>query len=298
MPLIRQSHRLLAAIAVSTLGITASLSAHAENSALFASYNDESTRSVDTSPYQEFLSVMSVAENGRTLIAYDVAHAQALPFLSEYAAYLAGIPVEQLNRDEQLAYWLNTRNFLLIQGLAEDGRVRGFKKKRGTPDAPGAFWTEKRITVSGTPLSLQDIEQNILFAGWDDPNIVFGLYQGMRGGPALPRKPFTGQNVHAELAEAGRRFTSHSRNFRVRGDTVRVSSYFDWYLPLAYKGDEAALRSHLASFATQEQQNTVLADSQIDRRNLSTDFERYRTRQTNSGFSSTGGSRPAGGYGS
>ena len=266
-------------------------------SELFVSFHAESTAEVDTAPYEEMIRALSVTEAGRTLFAYDVANAQALPFFSEYVDYLANVPVAELNRNEQLAFWINTRNTLLIQALAEEKRVRGFKKKRGTPTAPGAFWTENRIEVAGTPLSLQAIEQNILFAGWNDPNIIFGLYQGVRGGPPLPRKPFTGANIEAELAEAGRRFTSQSRNFRVRGDKVRVSTYFDWYLPLAYKGDEAAMRAHLADFAKADQQDIVRSTGQISRRALSTDFEQYRARQVNTGVSSSG-ARPSGGYGS
>lgn len=297
MPHSRRPQRLLAAIAVSTFGVLTSPIALAEGAALFQAYDAESTAVVDTSPYDEIISALSVPENGRTLVAYDVAHAQARPFFSEYVDHLSNIPVSALNRDEQLAFWINTRNILLVQALAEEGRVRGFKKKRGTPAAPGAFWTEPRITVAGTPLSLHDIERDILFAGWDDPNIIYGLYQGMRGGPALPRKPFTGANIQAELTEAGRVFTSETRNFRIRGDKVRVSSYFDWYLPLAFNSDEAALRMHLASFAPTAQQTLVQAEGQIERRKMSTDFEQYRTRQATTGFSSSG-SRPTGGFGS
>ena len=298
MPLIRQPQRLLAALAISTLGSALPAIAQTEIPPQFSAYDAESRLVVDTQPYVEIISALSVPENGRTLIAYDIAHAQGLPFLSEYADYLGAIPVEDLNRDEQLAFWLNTRNFLLVQALAEERRVRGFKKKRGTPEAPGSFWTETRLTVGDTSLSLQDIEQNILFAGWDDPNIIYGLYQGIKGGPALPRKPFTGANVSAELAEAGRIFNAESRNFRVRNQTVRVSTYFDWYLPLAFDGNEQALRQHLAGFAKQDQQQLVSADGILTRRNLSTDFEQYRARQVQTSIPSNSGYTPSGGFGS
>lgn len=297
MPHTRPPHWLLAALAISALGVAAPAMAQVDTPAAFSSYDADSQLVVDTIPYEEIISALSVPENGRTLIAYDAAHEGALPFFAQYVDYLSGIPVERLNRDEQLAYWLNTRNILLVQGLAEQSRVRGFKKKRGTPGAPGAFWTETRITVAGTALSLQDIEQNILFAGWDDPNIIYGLYQGMKGGPALPRKPFTGANVEVELAEAGRIFNTEPRNLRVRGNSVRLSTYFDWYLPLAFDSDEQALRVHLAEFAKPEQQLVVSAEGKLDRRNLSTEFEQYRTRQVNVGASSSG-SRPARGFGS
>ena len=288
---------LFTAIAMTTVSAFSVLPAVAQASPAFSTYDEASTTVVDTTPYNEIISALSVTERGRTLMAYDVANAQALPFFKRYVNSLANVPVETLNRDEQLAYWLNTRNVLLIQALSAERRVNGFKKKRGTPKEPGTFWTEKRITVSGTPLSLQDIEQDILFAGWDDPNIIFGLYQGISGGPALPSKAFSGVTVHEQLAAAGRDFTSQSNNLRVKGNAVRISSYFDWYLILAFDGDEAAMRQHLADFAKPDQRNIVFADGELSRKKLSTSFERYRTRQANTGSGSTGAGSSRG-YGS
>lgn len=297
MPHVRPPRHLFAAAALTVFAVSAPFNALADEPALFASYDADSKIVIETAPYEEIIRALSVPEKGRTLVAYDVAHAQALPFFSQYVDYLAGVPVAELNRDEQLAFWLNTRNVLLVQALAEDGRVRGFKKKRGTPQNPGKLWREPVINIGGVSLSLHDIEQDILFAGWDDPNIMFGLYQGFRGGPTLPREPFTGANVRSELAEAGRRFTSETRNFRIRGDKVRLTSYFDWYLPLAFDGDEGALRAHLAGFARPDDQTVVRTSGQLSRRKLSTEFEQYTTRQASSGVSSSG-SRPVGGFGS
>ena len=297
MPQYRKSPVVFAALVATSLFALPLGTATAQSAEALAAYDEASTFVVDTQPYEEIIAALSVSERGRTLVAYDVARAQALPFFRQYVNYLEGIPVETLNRDEQLAYWLNTRNVLLIHALAEERRVSGFKRKRGTPDAPGAFWTEKRITVSGVPLSLQDIEQDILFLGWDDPNIIFGLYQGMEGGPALPRRAFSGAEVDSQLADAGRRFVTLPRNFRVRGDKVRISTYFDWYGEFAYDGDETVLRQHLASLAQPDQQATVRSEGMLSRRNLSTSFEQYRTRQAGAGSGSSG-SRPVRGAGS
>ena len=288
MSRVHKPHAIFAALALSTFSLSAATTAVAQTQSAFAAYDETSTAIVDTGPYAEIISALSVAERGRTLVAYDVARAQALPFFQQYVDYLSAVEVETLNRDEQLAFWLNTRNILLVQALAEERRVSGFKRKRGTPEAPGAFWTEKRITISGTPLSLQEIERDILFAGRDDTNIVFGLYQAIEGGPALPRQAFSGIEVTAQLADAGRRFVSLPRNLRVRGDKVRISTYFDWYAELAYGGDEALMRAHLATLVKPDQKDVVSTDGTLSRRNLSTSFEQYRTRQAGAGSGASG----------
>lgn len=294
MPGLRLSSALLSAIAVTAL---CALPMSAQTETLIAAHDDASTTVIDTAPYSELISALSVSERGRTLVSYDVAHARALPYFQQYVDGLASVDVASLNRDEQLAFWLNTRNILLVQAIAKSHRVSGFKRKRGTPSEPGSFWTEDRITVSGVSLSLQDIEQNILFAGWDNPHIIYGLYQGVEGGPALPREAFTGATVRAELVEAGRRFNVLPRNFRVRGDKVRVSTYYDWYLDLAFGGDESALRQHLATYAQANQKDAVTAEGELGRKKLSTTLEQYRTRQNTPGSVSSGVST-ARGFGS
>ncbi|MEL6862381.1 MAG: DUF547 domain-containing protein [Pseudomonadota bacterium] len=294
MPQSRPTRALFAAIAVA---FAAPLTANAEDAALFTQHDATSVVTVDNTAYSSMIEGLTAIERGRPLVAYEIARAEARPFFTQYASFLEGVPVSQLNRDEQLAFWLNTRNVLLIKAAVDENRIRRYKKLRGTPDAPGAFWTEPRITIDGTPLSLQDIEENILFAGWDDPNIMFGLYQGSKGGPALPLEPFSGATVHQALAEAGERFTADSRNFRVRGDSVRISTYFDWYASFAYDGDETALRSHLASFADEDARTAIAETATLSRKSFSTDFEQYRVRQVNvdlGGRSSSG----AGGFGS
>jgi hypothetical protein len=300
MPYTNRFRSTIAALALSTIGISAPAIASAQADVKFASYNSESVAVVNTDPYSEFLSALTIAERGRTLVAYEIAHAQGLTFMGDYVDYLASVPVSELNRDEQLAYWLNTRNFLLIHAISEEGRVRGYKKKRGTPAEPGSFWTQPRITVEGTELSLQDIEQDILFAGWNDPNIIFGLYQGVKGGPALKREPFTGAQVSNQLAEAARRFNSLPNNLRVRGEKVRISSYYDWYLPLAFDGSEEMLREHVSTLAKPADQDAVLTAAKLDRRKHSTEFEQYRVRQASagSGVSNGGAVRSGGGFGS
>ncbi len=285
MPQSRPTRALFAALAVV---LASPLAAQAEEASLFTEYDAASVAVVDNTAYSGMIEGLTAIQRGRPLVAYEIARAQARPFFEEYADFLEGVPVSQLNRDEQLAFWLNTRNVLFIKGVVDESRIRRFKQMRGTPSDPGAFWTEKRITIEGEALSLQDIEERVLFAGWDDPNIIFGLYQGSKGGPALPLEPFTGSTVHQTLATAGERFTADSRNFRVRGDSIRISTYFDWYLPLAYKNDEAALRAHLASFA-----DDATPAATFSRKALSTDFEQYRVRQVNvdlGGRSSAGSS--------
>lgn len=267
------------ALAISAAAMALTSVTQAEPAAPFAEFDATSTATVDTGPYAEFMSVLTLEDKGRTLVGYDVVRAQASEFMQGYAAYLSNVPVSALNRDEQLAYWLNTRNFLVVKTLSEDARLRSLKAKRGTPDAPGELWTKSVITVSGVALSLHEIEQNIILAGWDDPNLIFGLYQGLEGGPALPRTPFSGANVSDQLAALGAAYASDKTHVKPGKKSLRVSTYFDWYAASLYEG-ERDLVSHVASFLPEAGRAQALSAGKLNRKKLSTSFEQYRARQS------------------
>src|SRR5690554_3718758 len=111
------------------------------------------------------------------------------------------VPLGAFSRNEQLAYWLNLYNVTLLDEIVKIYPRRNLKKvlvgKKSILD-------EKVLTVSGVPLSLNDIEfilrQN--YAG--DPLVLYGLYQGIIGGPNIRKVAYTGSNVYAALEEIGR----------------------------------------------------------------------------------------------
>ncbi|MEM9740127.1 MAG: DUF547 domain-containing protein [Pseudomonadota bacterium] len=257
--------------------------------AVFSETSEQSGSAVDYAPYQELFNVLAIRDDERTLVAYEAIRESAAGFLTSYTRYLASVDVTSLSRDDQLAYWLNTRNFLVVKALSEERSLRNFDDKRGTPSAPGSLWSAKRISVNGVMLSIDDIERQILLGGWDNPYIIYGLYQGLEGGPALPSTPFNGQTVDAELSRIAAEFTKDRDIFRARRGSVRLGEFYEWYAPSVFDGDSAALLRHIreASRTGEVFQDTA----EISYRNMSSTVERFRPRQSSasSGFGSSGG---------
>ena len=154
-------------------------------------------------------------------------------------------PLRELNKNEQLAFWLNLHNVIIINKLIEEYPIDKLKSlrqsKRGTP-----FWEEKVTTIGGVPLSLMDIEQ-IVYHNFDNPVAIYGLFQGTIGGPRLATVAFDGDNVWMVLENNAAEFVNSNRGVRPKGTRVEVSIFYEWS-KVAFGGSDEAVLEHIFSY--------------------------------------------------
>ncbi|MCZ6819883.1 MAG: DUF547 domain-containing protein [Calditrichaeota bacterium] len=135
-------------------------------------------------------------------------------------------PLENFTRDEQLAYWLNLYNITVLNEIVAVYPKRSLKKLfRGK----NSIYSKKLLTVAGISLSLNDIQFTILKQNYDsDPLIIYGLYQGIIGGPDIRTVAYTGATVYRDLEDNARDFVNSNRGtFGGHKNTFRVSSLYD-----------------------------------------------------------------------
>ncbi len=155
-------------------------------------------------------------------------------------------PLKYFSRDEQLAYWLNLYNVTVINQIIEVYPKRNLKKLfRGK----NSIFEQKLLTVAGVPLSLNDIQFTILKHNYNDsPLIIYGLYQGIIGGPNIRKTAYTGAEVYRALENNAYEFINSNRGTWARDEkTFRVSSLYDrnrQYFP----DFEADLSEHLLTY--------------------------------------------------
>lgn len=175
-------------------------------------------------------------------------------------------PLADFSKDEQLAYWLNLHNATLYQQLADRYPLSRLKTLRmGRRNQP-SLWDEKLLTVEGVALSLRDIQDNILIRHWKSPMVLYGLYQGAIGGPSLPNKAFTAQNVHAVLRNTARDFVNSNRGMKMWSGKARVSRLYEWGAA-AFPDWEKDILDHLAEF-TNRSRGAALASATGVKANL------------------------------
>ena len=119
------------------------------------------------------------------------------------------VPLEYFTRDEQLAYWLNLYNITILY------EVVSVYPKRDLEDllfGEDSILSKKLLTVSGIPLSLNDIHFSILRENYDNnPLIMYGLYQGIIGGPNIRPFAFSGTTVYRALTNNAIEFINSNR---------------------------------------------------------------------------------------
>ena len=258
------------------------------------SVSDEaSTHVVNHEPMANIMRAISVDERGKESIAYIALTGRSLEYVNAYISYLERLPVSRLNRNEQLAYWLNLHNVGVIRLLAENKNGhRRLKKYRGVPGMPGDEWSEKMFTVEGRALSLEDIEQNILLRHWKDPLVIYGLNYGAKGSPALGKTGFTGRTVKAQLEKNARAFINSNTNVKVKRKNLQVSSLYTWNHDALFDGNDAAVVAHLSAYAKPKLAEKLASVSAINKNRFnwkSNAFIPRATPQAGFGFGGGGG---------
>lgn len=136
------------------------------------------------------------------------------------------VSLEYFSRDEQLAYWLNLYNVTVLNQIIQVYPKRNLKK---VLLGKKSILSKKLLTVAGIPLSLNDIQFTILKENYDNnPLIMYGLYQGIIGGPNIRKKAYTGNDVYRALTNNAIEFINSNRGTYSKDEKVfRVSSLYE-----------------------------------------------------------------------
>jgi hypothetical protein len=169
-------------------------------------------------------------------------------------------PLKYFSRDEQLAYWLNLYNVTLLNEIIAVFPKRDLKKML---TGKQSIMDEKLITVAGVPLSLNDIQFSILKENYDNPMVIYGLYQGIIGGPNIRRRAFTGSDVHRALENNALEFINSNRGtFSKDAKTFNVSSLYERN-EVFFPSFETDLTRHLLVFLENPEKRELQAASRI-----------------------------------
>jgi hypothetical protein len=151
--------------------------------------------------------------------------------LDGFVAQLATASIDKLPRDEQLAFWLNAYNAIVLQTVADNYPIQ----KRSTVypaksirQIPGAF-ERTAHRVAGKTLTLDQIEQTIL-PTFHDPRVYFALGRGAVGSGRLRSEAFTGARIEEQLADAASECVTRAQCVTIDRTTGKVgaSSIFSW----------------------------------------------------------------------
>ncbi len=203
---------------------------------------------VDYTIMNRLMERLSVNEKGRPAIAYKLLREKGLPVVSEYESMLTAVDTASLDADARLAHWLNLQNILVVKAIASDTKKTNLKSFRGSGEKPGKLWTKKRVDIDGQSYSIADVENKIL-SEFDDPNVLYGLYQGVKGAPCISDTAYQAESVHERLAELGMRYVNSRGIVSPNKGVVTLTPIYDWYKESLFKNDDKAIMKHVKSHA-------------------------------------------------
>lgn len=151
---------------------------------------------------------------------------------------------------DRFAAWANLYNALTLRVVLDAypiASIRDVKSKGAGLDFKALLgpWREKRVTVAGRALSLDDIEKGVLQPQMNDPRFHYMCNCASVGCPDL--RVWRGATLEADLDAAARAYVRHPRGLALTAQGLRASSIYQWYAQDF--GGAGGVRAHLAAYA-------------------------------------------------
>jgi hypothetical protein len=151
--------------------------------------------------------------------------------LDGYVVQLATASVDTAPRNEQIAFWLNAYNAIVLRTVVDHYPIQGRSADypaKSIRQIPGAF---ERLShrVAGRTLTLDQIEQTVL-AGFRDPRVYFALGRGAEGSGRLRSEAFTSARLEEQLADVAAECVNRAQCIAVdrASGKVGASAIFSW----------------------------------------------------------------------
>lgn len=209
-----------------------------------------STASIDHGDWQKFLDKHVITnQEGITLVDYAHIDNKELQALQAYIAKMGSIKIENYNRREQLAFWINLYNALTVLTVAHYYPVGSIDEIN---TSPGLFsigpWATKLITINKTQLSLDDIQNRIIRPIWNDPRTLYAINNGSIGAPNLSKETYYGSLIESQLNEAAFNYVNSYRGAQITEGKCTLSKMYEWYMD-DFGGAKKNVLLHIKQFA-------------------------------------------------
>jgi hypothetical protein len=197
----------------------------------WAAHDPASIRHVDHTKWDDFLTrYLRIGADGVHRVAYGEVTPADRERLAADVDRLAALPISEYTRAEQMAYWINLYNALVVLLVVDHYPIASIRDIGGRPGvAGGGPWHQKLVEVERAPLSLNDIEHRILRPIWRDPRVHYALACGAVGCANLQPEPFEAERLDHQLSEAAMAYVNDPRCITIADDRLGLSSIYRWY---------------------------------------------------------------------
>jgi len=141
------------------------------------------------------------------------------------------IDIPAMPRNEQLAYWINLHNAVVIREVADNypGPKRRPQNIRPLEGSDAKLHDAKLLTVDGVKLSLREIREKIVYPNWSNPDVALAFYLGDSSSPSLSNEAYTASKLRDQILANAKQYANSLRGMQ-KGKVSRI--YHDiapWY---------------------------------------------------------------------
>lgn len=212
-----------------------------------------STQKVDHSAWDRLLKAyVKEGANGLNRVDYSAFKRNGQAGLKAYIAALQSVDPNTLDRQEQLAFFVNLYNAKTIDIVLDHYPVNSIKDISLGGNLLASFsggpWKSKVVKVNGADLSLDDIEHGILRSNFKDPRVHYAVNCASVGCPNLSNEAYAGAKLNAQLDAGARNYINHPRGFHFDGQALIASSIYKWFKD-DFGGSDQGVIKHALKYA-------------------------------------------------
>ena len=211
---------------------------------------------IDHSDWQAILDTYLVTDDPSGIHLFDYQALQENTAdrqrLNQYLEQLQELDPRQYARDVQMAYWINLYNAVTIRVVVDAYPVESIMQINNGKNPNSGPWKDIHVTVAEIPLTLDNIEHDILRPIWQDNRIHYAVNCASLGCPNLASRAFTAANLEQLLDENAKEFVNHLRAVELLDEAFGVtSSLYFWYME-DFGDSEAGVLAHLQKYADED----------------------------------------------
>ncbi len=218
----------------------------------------------DHGPWDAFLATYVATDaEGVNRVAYAEVTAEDRAALDAYLASYEATDPATLDRDDQLAWWLNLYNALTVDLVLDAYPVDSIRQ---ITDGTFSFgpWDRELITVNGMPLTLNDIEHRIIRPVYGEPRIHYAVNCAATSCPNLMDRAWQGDTLEADLAAAEHAYVHDVRGVSAAlGGELTLSKIYIWFQE-DFGPNEAAVIAGLAEVADPPLRGRLVGRTSVD----------------------------------
>jgi Protein of unknown function, DUF547 len=181
--------------------------------------------------------------------------------LQGFIDYMAAYDPSSLSGAEQVAFWINAYNALVLHEVLERYPIDTVRPSfLGIPER--SFFVETKHVIGGKSYGLDQIENDVI-RKLGEPRIHFAINCASYSCPKLRAEAYSASKLNEQLNDQATSFINDPvRNqFEASTHTARLSKIFDWF-----KGDfdvVGGVTSYIAQFAEGEALEVLQSSSVI-----------------------------------